>query len=177
MALPLMAACLSLSVAVAQDVSVVTSIEQATTADPSEMVENTPDWVDEMRRNVAALVALDDKVKKKTSGEGLPCVTNNLAAARSLVDMSDVARSAMSTALDAGPVNRARFEYRKVAIALLKSRGLVADSERCVFGQGLEAGKTKVNLVGGASGTQGDTEGVLSDMMSFGFDPPNASPF
>lgn len=176
MVMTLMAAGLSLGVASAQDVSVETSMEQAAMADPSEMKANTPQWVAEMNRNVVELRALDERVKKKTGGDGLPCVTNSLAAAESLVQMSEQAQGLLQSALDSGAIKRARFEYGKLATALTRSRGLVADSERCVFGEGLEDGKTKVNLVGGSSGSQDDTEGVLSDIMSFGFDPANASP-
>jgi hypothetical protein len=166
-----------LGVASAQDVGVETSIERAAVAEPAEMTEMTPKWLDELKANVAALASLDEAAKKKSGTESLPCITNNLSAARSLLQVSGEAGVALKDALSTGGVERARFEFRKIAIALKKSRSLVAESERCAFGEGIEDGRSQTDLVADAGGSGDDTKGVEDDVMDFGFDPPNASPF
>ena len=165
--------------AVAQDPGVSTSIERVSVAEPGEMLELAPQWLGEMKTNVEGMASLDQAAKKKTDGEGVPCVTNNLAAGRSLAQVSKLAVEAMQQAIEAGDLRRARFEYRKIAIGVKNSRGLLAESERCAFGQGIQDGKTKVNLVGGATGDQDDTRAVEEEIidMASAFDPPNSSPF
>lgn len=163
--------------AVADDVGIETSIERAVTATPEEMSSATPAFLAELKATVAALAALDAAAAKKSAGESLPCVTNNLSTARSLLGVSETASNDMATAIAASVLDRARFEYRKIAISVKKSRSLLAESERCAFGEGFQEGKSRTDLVASAVGTSNETSGVPDDVLDYGFDPPNASPF
>lgn len=166
----------AVAVVEAAEPGVTSQVERAASASVDEMQESTPTWLEEMRENVRSLAKLDDLAKKRTDGEGIPCVTNNLAAARSLVQVSEAAERQLDQAVSEGRLERARSEYRKLAVAIDKSRRRLAEGERCAFGEGLQAGKTRV-MVEGGPGDGGETDALPEDVMEYRFDPVDASPF
>jgi hypothetical protein len=162
----------------ADDPPVEGEIERVSSATEAEMITFAASATSEMRGTVKSLARMDDQVRSGADGEGLPCVTNNLAAARSLLQVSEGAQKAMARALELGERPRAEHEYRKIAIALKKVRGLYAEGERCAYGEGVSDGKTRVRIEGEpVDADQDETASVPDDVLDYGFDPPNASPF
>ncbi len=163
--------------AVAQDPGVESSLERLAEASPDEMTSFARDAIMEMQGLVRSLAQIDEQIRKQDD-DGLLCVTNNLAAARSLLQVSEAASRAMADANATGQSDRAHFEVRKIAIALKQARLLFAEGERCAYGEGVMDGKTRIQLEGSPTSSDSDeTERNEDDVLSYGFDPPDASPF
>lgn len=161
----------------AQDPGADSDFERAATASPDEMKSFAKDAILEMQAIVRALAQVDEDVRRKTEG-GLLCVTNNLASARTLLQVSEAANKALDQALREGQRERAGYEVRKIAIALKKARLLQAEGERCAYGEGVIDGKSRSQVEGNQTSPDSDeTADVPDDALGYGFDPPNASPF
>ena len=81
--------------------------------------------VDELGELLAAAEAEGDVIR-------IQCVTKKLAAVRSLHEVSQRAEAAMLEALAGGDTGRADQEFRKIAVALSKTRQFRAEAEHCV---------------------------------------------
>lgn len=158
-----------------QDSGVSSELSRVATATAEEMEEYAADATQESRAIVRDLARLAD------SGKGdSDCVSNSLTAARALLQVADGAVVDLSEALETGERGRAELEFRKIAIALKKSRELQAEGERCGLGEASSDGKTRITVDSEddtADTGSSDTDPVFDDPLDFGFDPPNASPF
>lgn len=164
------------STAQADDAGATSEIEKVSTATEAEMVSFVGAANSEMRGIVKSLSRLDEQARGQDEA-GLLCLTNNLTAARALFQVAEKAEGMMKEALDIGERPRAEHEYRKVAIALKKARLLYAEAERCA-GDGVSDGINRRKIEGQPIDADKDeTEAIPDDILNYGFDPPDASPF
>lgn len=161
----------------AEDPGVEATVELTLTASREDIETNAPAWVEEMREKLQGLERLDEAARRGRNGEPLECVSSNLDTNRSLLQTSEGALKSIEEALSRGELERASFEYRKIAIAVKKSREKYDESERCAQGEGVRSGKTRREITGTPANPDDDTRGLPNDIVDWGFDPPDASPF
>ncbi len=99
-----------------------------------------------MRNAVKAVSKMLEGARRESNVEHLQCLTNRLTAIRALVQVSETAEVAMKDALSAGESERADHEFRKIAVALTKTRQLLAEAERCMDDPDLRSGDTKLKV-------------------------------
>jgi hypothetical protein len=130
----------------------------------------------EIQGHVRALTRLDAEVRKKVKGgEGLACVTTALEASQKLQDSTASAPKAAGEMLAEGNQRMAVFELRKLSVAVGQVRALRAEAERCAKGSGVQLGNSRTTT---ESASLADALTALpSDILSYAFDPPAASPF
>ncbi|MGC6493204.1 MAG: hypothetical protein ACON5B_10240 [Myxococcota bacterium] len=168
---------LTASLAVAQeDPGVATTVERVGSASPEEMLVFARDATEEGRSIVKSLDKLIES-SPGLEGSGRECVQFNYLAAKSLSQVGDAAQASMKAALQNGQRERADHEFRKIAVALKKGRQLYAEAERCALGDSAQDGKTRVKIDGDLADGVDETREVASDLMDYGFDPPDGSPF
>jgi hypothetical protein len=130
----------------------------------------------EIQANVRALTRLDaDARKKSKGGEGLPCVSTALEAARALQESTADTTQAAEGALDEGNQRMAVYQMRKLSVAVGETRTLRAEAERCARGSGIQAGNSRTTVQ--AMAATDALTALPSDILSYAFDPPQASPF
>lgn len=174
--LALIAALTGAKVGLAEDVVVEASLERAITASADEMLQNLPRWMDAISGYVRGIARLD-AVASRGKSEGLACVTDALTDGKELETRSKEAEAKLQEAIGRGDMERAGFEYRKLAVSVKKSRELFAAAERCALGEGEQLGRTRRDLEGAPTLSADDTVGLPNDILDYGFDPPDASPF
>jgi hypothetical protein len=176
-ALALLAGLGAAGAGLAQDPGVEAAVEVTATASRDDIETNAPKWVEEMREKLRGLERLDEAARRGRNGESLECITTNLTASRSLLSTSEAALKTIEGALSRGEMERASFEYRKIAIAVKKSREKYEEGARCAEGEGVRDGKTRREITGEPANPDDDTRGLPNDIVDWGFDPPDASPF
>ena len=106
------------------------------------------------------------------------CLLTKLTAIRALQTVSERAEGAMKEAFAAGNEEKGNHEFRKIAVAVSKTRMLRAEANRC--GTPDEAGGGAPTIVDWESFLQeyGDVfDDFDLDDLDFGQDPPQESPF
>jgi hypothetical protein len=106
----------------------------------------------------------------------LECLTGKLSSTRTLNEVSQQAGEEMEVALQAGEVERARHEFRKIGVALERSRQYAAEAQNCLGERGASTGVTQVDVVG-LGDDRDDTEPLDDGSGFLGIDPPDATPF
>jgi hypothetical protein len=153
------------------------ALERTLEATPDDMATYAPNWVEEIRAMQADLARLDETTRKSTAGEGISCVVTSLESAQTLAKVSDEALATMQEALARGELERAGFEYRKIAIALKKTRELAAAAEECALGAGIRQGRTRNALLSAPNNPDSDMRALPNDIVDYAYDPVDASPF
>jgi hypothetical protein len=154
------------------------ALERATTVTSAEMSANAPRFVEEIASIASSLQKLDVSAASKANiGESTPCVAQAASSSTALQAVSQAAFTSFSAAMADGAVDRASFEYRKMAIALTKSRELLSQAEACASLLGSRGGSSKTKLTGAPAASADDMKALPDDMMEWAFDPPDASPF
>jgi hypothetical protein len=153
------------------------ALERTLEATPDDMATYAPNWVEEIRAVQADLERLDDTTRKSTGGEGVSCVVTSLDSAATLTKVSEDALATLQEALARGELERAGFEYRKIAIALKKSRELAAAAEDCALGAGVRQGRTRNALLSAPNNPDSDMRALPNDITDYAYDPVDASPF
>jgi hypothetical protein len=173
----LAASMLSSTPALAQETGVSGQLERSSSTSPQEKLQYAASSNAEMREAVKSVSKLLEAARRESNVERLQCLTNRLTAIRALVQVSEAAEVAMKDALNTGQAERADHEFRKIAVALTKTRQLLAEAERCMDDSGLKSGDTILQVEGGVTDEGDDTADVPVDVLDLGYDPPEASPF
>jgi hypothetical protein len=95
---------------------------------------------------------------------------------RALLQVSESAEVSMRNAIAASSTEMANHEYRKIAVAVGKTRMLVAEAQRCASHQELASGTTLVDW----SSMLAETDDGLVDPTATtvtNIEPPPVSPF
>ena len=82
----------------------------------------------------------------------------------------------MRDAIAAGLDEKANHEFRKVAVAVSKTRMLLAEAQRCATDQQVEPGQTLVDWES-ALADETDLDNLDVTDFTIGNDPPQVSPF
>lgn len=163
--------------ALAQDPSGVSSeVERTANTTPAEKTDyaaNAVEEIDDAEKHIDKLykTAVDDG-----DAEAQECLLFRLTAVRALQSVSSRASTAMSEALAAGNTEKANHEFRKIAVAVSKTRMLRAEANKCVADGGTGADSTIVDWQSFLQDYEDVFDpydlDVLTDLV-----PPQASPY
>lgn len=164
-------------IAVAQDPTGVTSdLERTASTTPQEKIAYAESSNQEIRDAEKQIARLLEQARKDGDGEAIECLVNRLTSVRALLQVSEGAEVAMKNAIAAGEEEKANHEFRKIAVAVGKTRMLLAEAQRCASDQTLESGTTLVDWE-----SSGDFDDELPEPEITDFDipadPPEVSPF
>lgn len=174
------AACLGLGgTAMAQDGGFTSELERVANASPQEKVGYVQNAVVEIQASFGAIDAMLAQAQDGGGARAVQCVSSRHAAVKAMAGVSEEAERDMLAAIADNAFERADHEFRKIAVALQRTRMLHAEAERCVGGQELADGETTVQIVGDVQeeGAFEDEEWLAVDETDIGFDPPDVSPF
>jgi len=162
----------------ANDRGVAGDLERTATATPQEKLQYASDAAKEQRAAVVQVQKLADDARREGETERVDCVTARLTEIRALAQVTEASQAAMTEFLASGQRERADHVMRKIAVALGKTRQLVAEATGCFDdGATTAAGDTTVRVEGGLTGEVDETAPIPLDVLDQGFDPPQQSPF
>lgn len=161
----------------ADDRGVVGDLERTASATPQEKLQYAADANNEQRAAVAQVEKLADDARREGETERVDCVTARLTEIRALAQVTEASQVAMNGFLASGQRERSEHEMRKIAVALGKTRQLVAEAQGCFDDGTTAAGDTTVRVEGGLTGDVDETAPIPLDVLDQGFDPPQQSPF
>jgi hypothetical protein len=128
-----------------------------------------------------ALRAMDkmyeqSKARGEEGADGAACISKKRLSVAALQTVSTAAETQMKTYLNTGAYENADHEYRKIAVAVTKTRILLAEAQQCATGSQLESGTT---LVDWESALQDDDQLLEPDIDDLDIDvaPPAITPF
>jgi hypothetical protein len=140
-------ACLSFSGAAAAATPGVTAeLEMAGSTSPKEKTEFTRTAVEEMASAVKTVEKLLEQAEKDKNSEHVECLQRKLSPMRALLEVSRASNTVMQQSLAAFEVARAEQEFRKVAVALTKTRDFLAEAQACVGNTGVNRGDASVAI-------------------------------
>ncbi len=161
--------------ALAQEPGVSGELERVATTSPEEKISYSATALEEMRNGIKSVTKLVETARRDGDVEKLQCVTNRLTAMRALLQVSEAADGSMQEALANSEPEKGDHEFRKIAVALSKSRQLLAEAERCYTVAPTSGEETIVSVEGGTPGDD-DIQTHFND-LDVGVTPPEASPF
>lgn len=155
--------------------------EDATQTSASEKISFAQKALTEMQASLESVTQLLEAVSANTQDpnaeEMIQCVQMKQASIKALLDVSSRANDMMQEALASGSNERAEHEFRKIAVALSKSRQFLAEAEACAGQGNVVSGTTDVEVLNTQGITDNDeTDGGDSD-PTVGVDPPSSSQF
>ena len=174
----LAAAVSQLPSAFAQDDGIRAQLEQSGSTTTDEKREFAVSAQAEMDRAVKQLAESMEDAEKDREAVRLNCLSKKLSSARTLSQVANAAKEDMDAAIAENQMDRAEHEFRKIAVALQKTREFAAEGEACVGDAGTSPGITSVDVSQGNLDDADDTE-PLDDGSTglLGVDPPDTSPF
>jgi hypothetical protein len=122
------------------------TLEQSATTSPKEKVEFARAAVDEIGTSVKTVEKLLEQAEKDEDEEAKECLARKLAAMKSLYEVVKVSNNNMQAALSNSDMTHADLEFRKVAVALSKTREFLAEAHACVGEAGAERGDSAVSI-------------------------------
>ncbi|MEQ1570475.1 MAG: hypothetical protein ABMA64_32890 [Myxococcota bacterium] len=155
---------------------VTSDLERTATTSPQEKIAYAQSSNQEIRDAEKQIARLLDAARKDGDAESIECLMNRLTSVRALQSVSESSEQAMKDALAAGLEEKANHEFRKIAVAVSKTRMLLAESQRCASDQTVESGTTLVDWES-ALADEGDLPNDVVDDWDIGLDPPQRSPW
>lgn len=154
-------------------------LEQTASTTPEEKIAYATSALEEIQ---AALVQIDKLLSQQKSkgGEGSTDAINCLRLKyTSVLALNDVAQSAsvsMQTALDDDNDELANHEYRKIAVAVSKTRQLLAEAQTCASDGSVSSGTTIVDWETALTGGDDLQEPTIDETATTPAPPP-VTPF
>lgn len=154
-------------------------LERTASTTPQEKLAFSSSANAEIAEALKTIGRLIEQSRGDANAEVLQCLTSRQTAVRALQQVSTQAEGSMQLALAAGESEKADHEYRKTAVALSKSRMMVAEANGCVSEGDLQSGQTMVDWnEDGSYADQDETQEIPNDdELDVGMDPPDISPF
>lgn len=168
----LLALALSLAPAEAATPGVAGTLEQSSSTSAKEKVEFARAAVEEIGSAVKTVEKLLEQAQKEKNVEHIECLTRKLTPLRALYEVTRQSNTTMQAALAASDSVHADQEFRKVAVALTKSRDFLAEAQACVGDAGVKRGDASVSINEGGENLVSDSnvEGEID------VEPPGGSP-
>lgn len=157
---------LPLAVAVAQDTgdtgieSELERVAQTTDDEKAAYADAANTEIADAVRQIARLL---ETARRGGDSDEIQCVTSKLTTVRALQQVSQAATTAMNDAIAAAEPEKADHNFRKVAVARSKSRGLVGEAQRCSSDQAGGQGDSLTEV--GAPVDQGETDVTPEDTV------------
>jgi hypothetical protein len=166
--------------AFAQDSGIASELERTASTSPAEKIA----YAEVSNREVSDAVKHVGKLletARRSDPDAVTCLQSRLTSIRALQQVSELAENNMASALNSESMERADHEFRKIAVAVSKTRQLSAEAERCVvtLTSGVE-GTTKNEFTTSLTGDDADSwiEDIVNSFeLGLGLDPPDVSPF
>jgi DNA-binding phage protein len=155
---------------------VTSELERTASATPQEKIAYAEVSNEEIRDAEKQIVRLLEQARKDNDPEAIECLVNRLTSVRALLQVSVSSEVAMRDAIAAGLDEKANHEFRKIAVAISKTRMLLAEAQRCASEQQVEPGQTLVDWEA-ALADEGDLDPLDVTDFTLGLDPPQVSPF
>lgn len=168
--------------AVAQDMpSMASEIERTADMPDAEKRVYASSAVVEIGESLKQVSRLLEGARKDSDADKVMCLTSRITSIRALGSVADAASRVLNESMERGDFDRAAHEFRKIAVALSKTRVLMAESIQCDQGQKVQPGETLVDLLSGLV-NEDELESILEqaalDGLDVGvYDPPEVSPF
>lgn len=118
-------------------------IEQSTTTTPQEKQAYADKAMSEINSAVSTVQGLVDQAKKEKNDDALKCLQPKLVALKALQDLGGQSNASMQAAIAASDAVHADAEFRKLAVAVNKSREFLADAQQCTGAPGTAKTTTK----------------------------------
>lgn len=152
----------------------VSDLERAATTTAQEKIAYAESANVEIRDAVRQITRLLEQARKDTDADAIECLISRLTSVRALLQVSESAEISMKNSIAAAEEEKANHEFRKIAVAVSKTRMLVAEAQRCAADQQLESGTTLVDwtTVLGEGGSLPDVT-----LTTTNIEPPPVSPF
>ena len=152
--------------------------EDATQTSPSEKLSFAQSALDEMSESLETVTSLYESAKERDNdAELLQCVLMKQASIKALLDVSLRSNESMQEALASGANERAEHEFRKIAVALSKSRQFLAEAEACAGQGSVVAGDTQLEVLTTQGISDADETDSTDEDVTVGTDPPSSSQF
>ena len=129
----------------------------------------------ELRGYVKEASRLTESARRDGNVAQLQCLTNRLTSLRALLQVSEVAETALRSAVVQGSAELADHEFRKISVAHAKSQTLASEAQRCTNEQVTNNGDTSIRVEGPLE--SGDALSDPGYTVDIGFDVPQVSPF
>jgi len=152
-------------------------LERTATTTPAEKAAYADSSTAEIAEAVSTISTLFQSAAKDADIEAQQCLSGRLASAKALKQVSQRASADMKNAISDGNSERADHEFRKIAVAVSKTRTLLAEAQQCSADQTTEDGITNVTFFVEDDVVIGGEDGNDIDDIDIGFDPPDVSPF
>jgi DNA-binding phage protein len=163
-------------VASAQEPTGVSSeVERTASTSPQEKISYAESSNNEIREAEKTISRLLEQARKDGDAEAIECLINKLTSVRALLQVSESAEVSMRDAIAAGEDEKANHEFRKIAVAVSKTRQLMAEAQRCAANEDLAPGETYVDWESRLDG--GTTFDDNADTIDIDVDVPPISPF
>ncbi len=148
------------SPAFAQETGVSGELEQSATTTPREKTEFADGALAEIEAAVKTVEGLlkDAESAKDKNAEVIECLTRKLTPMRALLEVSRQSSNTMKQFLASNDTVHADQEFRKVAVALTKSREFLAEAQACVGDTGVERGDSSATLTDGGENNVDETD-------------------
>jgi len=151
---------LSSSAAYAQESGVSGELEQSATTSPREKTEFADGALAEIEGAVRTVEGLlkDAEAAKEKNAEQIECLVRKLTPMKSLSEVSRQSSNTMKQYLAANDTVHADQEFRKVAVALTKSREFLAEAQACVGDSGVQRGDSSATVTDGGDNYVNDAD-------------------
>lgn len=106
-------------------------LERTASSTPAEKITYASNAVTEMTEAVKTVSGLLETARKKGDADVMQCLNNRLTALKALLQVSEAAQGSMKSALESNNSELADHEFRKIAVAIEKTRQLLAEAQRC----------------------------------------------
>jgi hypothetical protein len=166
--------------ALAQDPGIRSELERSASTSDEEKLDYADTALGEIDDTLRSVNKMLEVARRDGDVDRVQCLTSRLTSVRALQVVTDGAVSSMKNAIESNLPDKADHEFRKVAVALGKTRMLAAEAQQCDSGSSVQPGETLIELL---SELVSDNEipGLLEqlelDQLDFGMDPPDVSPF
>jgi hypothetical protein len=154
---------LPFAAAVAQDTGdtgVLSELERVAATSDDEKVAYAEAANTEIADAVRQIARLLETVRRGGDGDEIQCVTSKLTTVRALQQVSQASTTAMNDAIASAEPEKADHNFRKVAVARSKARGLVGEAQRCSADQAGGQGDSLTEMDGAQVG---DTQDSITD--------------
>lgn len=142
--------------AFAETVGVTGGVEQSSTTSPREKVLFADGAVSEIGAAVKTVEGLLADAEKAKNTEQIECLTRKLTPMRALSEVSSLSSNTMKQALAANDPVHADQEFRKVAVALTKTREFLAEAQACVGETGVQRGQASATVTDNTTSLVGE---------------------
>ena len=151
-------------------------IERTSRSSPQDKLSYAEDSNFEIREGERQISRLLEQARRDGDIDAIECLISRVTSLRALLGVSQGAEGALRDAITAGEDAKADHEFRKIAVAVSKTRMLLAEAQRCAADQELESGTTIVEWDENLVESDPFEENQVSD-FDISVDPPDVSPF